>query len=166
MPWFFAGGAIGLIGAALLYTIDANTSNANLYGYSILIGFGAGCMVMLPFSVAQSQVQPIFIPIAVGFVCYAQLAGPAIMLSIANTVFLNEAAKGVEKIVPNIPLSEVQGILAGIGSQAFTNFSPAVQESIIGVIVKSLNKSFIIAIVSAAVCLILSLFLKKGKMYE
>lgn len=72
MPWFFAGGAIGIIGSALLYTIDAHTSNARLYGYSILTGFGAGCMVMIPFSVVQALVPPQLTPIAVGFVCFAQ----------------------------------------------------------------------------------------------
>lgn len=163
---FFAGGAIGIIGSALLYTIDAHTSNARLYGYSILTGFGAGCMVMIPFSVVQALVPPQLTPIAVGFVCFAQLAAPAVLLSIANTVFLNKATKGVANILPNSPPGEVRSIIAGVGSKTFAALSPAVQSRIIDVIVKSLDKAFLIAIVCSAVCLILSIFMKKGKMYD
>jgi hypothetical protein len=37
-------------------TIDENTNNANIYGYSIMIGFGAGCYVVIGFTILQSLV--------------------------------------------------------------------------------------------------------------
>lgn len=43
-----------------------HTSNAKIYGYSILIGSGAGCYVVAGFPVVQSLVAPEDIANAVG----------------------------------------------------------------------------------------------------
>ena len=166
MPWFLAGGIFGLIGAALLYTIDESTGDAKVYGYTILIGFGAGCFVMLPFSVVQAQVEPIYIPVAVGFVCFAQLAAPAITLSVANSIYLNEASNGIAAIVPTLPRTEIQGIVSGVGSANFGSLSKIAQGRVVGVIVTSLSKSYIIAITFSALGIVFSLFMNKGKMLE
>jgi hypothetical protein len=40
--FIIAGPIIAVIGNALLYTIDAHTSNPKLIGYQILAGFGCG----------------------------------------------------------------------------------------------------------------------------
>lgn len=42
MPWYTAGGALVLVGSALMVTVDASTSAAQIYGYTVVIGFGAG----------------------------------------------------------------------------------------------------------------------------
>ena len=165
MPWFLSGGIFGLIGAALLYTTNESTSDAKVYGYTILIGFGAGCFVMLPFSVVQAQVEPIYIPVAVGFVCFAQLAAPAVTLSIANTVYLNEAVNGIAAIMPTLPRTEIQGIISGVGSANFALLSKSIQGQVVQVIVASLNKSYVIAITFSALGIVLSLFMNKGKMH-
>ena len=76
-PWYFGGSAIVLIGSALmckasmcikpgvvqqlltkpcLDTVSETTSNEKIYGYSILIGAGAGCYVVIGFTVVQSLV--------------------------------------------------------------------------------------------------------------
>ena len=39
-----------------LDTIDESTNNANIYGFSIMIGFGAGCYVVIGFTILQSLV--------------------------------------------------------------------------------------------------------------
>ncbi len=165
MPWFLGGGIFGLIGAALLYTIDESTSDAKVYGYTIMIGFGAGCFVMLPFSAVQAQVEPIYIPVTVGFVCFAQLAAPAVTLSIANIVYLNEAANGIAAIIPTLPRTEIQAIISGVGSVKFALLSKDIQGQVVRVIVASLNRSYIIAMTFSALAIILSLFMNKGKMH-
>ena len=47
-------------------TINANTPSANIYGYSILIGAGAGCYIVAGFAIVQSLVPVEDIPNAVG----------------------------------------------------------------------------------------------------
>ena len=164
MPWFLIGPVFGLIGAALLYTVDLNTTYARIYGYTILIGLGSGCFVTLPFSVAQSEVEPAYLPAAVSFMSFSQLAAASTTLSISNSVFLNEAANSIATIVPALPKAQIQGIISGLGADTLSSLNQEAQEQIIRAIVRSLNKPYIICMTCGALAILLSLFLKKGKM--
>lgn len=164
MPWFLFGPAFGLVGAALLYTVDINTSDAKVYGYTILVGIGSGCFVTLPFSVAQAQVEPKYIPAAVSFLSFSQLAASATVLSIANSVFLNKATNKIVRVVPALSKTQIQGIISGVKSTTFGTLGQKAQDQVIGIIVDSLNKSYIICMTCSALAILLSLFLKKGKM--
>ena len=165
MPWFFIGGVLGLIGSALLYTVNVETSNAKLYGYSILIGAGAGSFLQLPFSVVQSLVSPEVIPKAIGFVTFGQLGAPSIMLSVVNAVFLNEASNNIASTFPTIPRETIITILSGIGSDAFAHLDSSTQQQILRFIVNGLNRGYIVTMTSGGLALILSLFLSRAKMF-
>jgi len=165
MPWFLLGGILGLVGSALLYTVDVDTSNARLYGYSILVGTGAGCFIQLPFSVVQSLVPPESIPAAVAFVTFAQLGAPAVMLSVVNAIYLNEAKNNIARVVTSISGNAVTEILSGVGSAVFAKLSESEQRVILGFIVDGLNKGYIVTMTSGALTIILSLFLSRGKMF-
>ncbi|KAH7310894.1 major facilitator superfamily domain-containing protein [Stachybotrys elegans] len=56
MPWYVAGSALALVGSALLHTIDVDTSNSRIYGYSILTALGVGLFSQAGFPVAQIKV--------------------------------------------------------------------------------------------------------------
>ena len=166
MPWFAAGGALGLIGSALLYTVKVETSNAKLYGYSILIGTGAGCFLQLPFSVVQSLVPPESIPKAIGFVTFGQLGAPSVVLSVINAIFLNEASSNIGNAVSSLPRDTIVSILSGVGSDAFAGLGHGAQEQVLQFIVAGLNKAYIVTMTSGALALLLSIFLDKGPMFE
>jgi hypothetical protein len=91
VPWYTLGGLLCLIGSALIYTVDTETSVARVYSYNIIIGFGDGLFAQASFSVAQAIVDPQLIASAVGFITYAQVSGVITALAIANTVFLNKS---------------------------------------------------------------------------
>lgn len=165
MPWFLAGGALSLIGSALLYTVSIETSDARLYGYSILIGTGVGCFLQLPFSVVQSLVPPQSIPKAIGFVTFAQLGAPSLMLAVANAVFLNEAANNISKSFPRIPRDAIISILSGVGSSTFAGLDQGSQTKILQLIVAGLDKGYIVTMTLAALAVVLSIFLHRGKMF-
>ena len=156
VPWFFAGGTLGLVGSALLYTIDLTTGNAKIYGYSILIGTGAGCFLQLPFSVVQSLVPPESIPKAISFVTFAQLGAPSLILSVINAVFLNEAGNEIARANSTLPRSTIDSILSGVGSSTFNQLNQQAQHQILSSIVAGLGKGYIVAISSGALALSLS----------
>jgi len=164
MPWMLCGSALGLIGSSLLYTVDITTSNEKMYGYSILIGTGAGLYVTLVFTAAQSQVKPVLIPIAVGFITYSQLAASGIALAVANSIFLNTAMNSIAAVLPNISRTDVQGIVLRTSVAILDSLDPGVRRQIVEIIVSSLNNAYIITIMSGAISLVLSLFLKRKKM--
>ena len=58
MPWYKLGGLLCLIGGALMYTVNTETSVARVYSHSIIIGFGVGLFAQDSFSVAQAIVDP------------------------------------------------------------------------------------------------------------
>ncbi len=165
MPWFFAGEALSHAGSALLYTVDMETSNAKVYGYSILIGTGAGFFLRLPFSVVQSLVPPESIPKAIGFVTFGQLGAPSVILAVVNAAFLNEATNSIAKSFSSILRGTIITILSGVGSDAFARLEQSTQRQILRFIVAGLNKGYIVTMASGALALILSLFLNRGRMF-
>lgn len=44
MPWYTLGGLLCLTGGALMYTVSTETLVTRVYGYSIIIEFGDGCL--------------------------------------------------------------------------------------------------------------------------
>lgn len=48
----------GILATLIIYpdTVNEATDNANIYGYNILIGVGAGCYIVTGFTVVQSLV--------------------------------------------------------------------------------------------------------------
>ncbi|KAL1616726.1 hypothetical protein SLS56_011292 [Neofusicoccum ribis] len=154
LPWFFYGGAMVLIGGATMFTVDENTSSAKIYGYSIILGTGTGAYIQMPFNAAQEFVDPSMIPAAVGLITWAQLAAPAVTLSIANTVFLNRAKVSLGKILP--PDAPTLNIVSGVGRDYLNTLDRDVRNDVIHAIVHSLAKSYILIITSGALTLLLS----------
>lgn len=165
MPWFFYGGALVLAGGTLMYTVDEHTSNAATYGYSILIGSGSGAYIQMPFNAAQEFVSQSEIPAAVGLITWAQLAAPAVTLSIANSVFLNRAKTALGAVLP--PNAPVLAIVSGVGKEYLENLDQHTKDRAVHAILHSMAKSYILIIVSGALTLVLTVLLivtsKKAK---
>lgn len=165
MPWYLAGGILIVIGGALMFTVDALTSVSSIYGYTVLIGFGVGLFSQASFSVAQAVVKPEMIPASIGFISTGQIFGITLALAIANAVFLNRSQEGIQALLPNMPTSEIQQIIAGARSELFQNLSPAVREQVLGVIVNSSSMTYALVIAAGALVTVLSLLLKREKLF-
>ncbi|KAL9617495.1 MAG: hypothetical protein Q9160_007706 [Pyrenula sp. 1 TL-2023] len=157
MPWFFYGGTLVLIGGALMYTVDEHTSGAKIYGYSILIGSGSGAYIQMPFNAAQGFVEPNMIPAAVGLITGAQLAAPAVTLSIANSIFLNKAVEQLRLILPSdAPILQV---VSGVGSSYLAGLDQAKKDEVVHIILRSMSNAYVLVITSGALTLLMSIFL-------
>jgi Major Facilitator Superfamily len=165
MPWYLAGGVLTVIGGALMITVDNTTTTSQIYGYSILIGIGCGAFVQASFSVAQSKVSTDDIPSVVGFIASAQILGITMALAIANTVFLNDAARKIAVILPNAPVQEVKAAIAGVGSSFFNTLSPDVRQNVLHAIVKAMDNVYILVVTAGALTVILALFMKREVLF-
>lgn len=164
LPFALVGGILTVIGSALMYSIvEVDTKAAPIYGFSILIAFGCGLYTQGPISVVQSLFPAERIADATAFVGFGQVMGVAIMLAIANAVFLNQATIGIEKLIPDTPLPQVQAAIQGVGSELFKNTSDDIRAAILEVVVKSMNKVYILVIVAGAVTAISSPLLRPKK---
>ena len=153
-----------IIGSTLMYAVvEVDTSASPIYGFSVLIALGCGLFTQGPISVVQSLFPADRVADATAFVGFGQVAGIAIMLAVANAIFLNQATNGIEKLLPDTPLREVQGAIQGVGSELFRNISPDLRSAILQTVVDSMNKVYILVIVAGAVTVVLCPFLRRPK---
>lgn len=139
--------------------VSESTSTAEIYGYTILIGFGAGCFIQASFSVAQAKVEPNEVPLTVGFISLAQSFGIVIALAISGSVFLNEAFKGMAEILPGVPRDTVKGAIAGAGSAFFESLDESKRGEVLHAIIDAMGKTYILVIVAGAVVTVGSIFM-------
>ena len=165
MPWYLGGGILMVIGSALMYTIHSGSTAAQVYGYSVLLGVGVGFFCQASFSVAQGIVKPSEIPSAVGFITCAQITGITISIAIANSVFLNGAENGIAAILPDVPRDQIQSAIAGVGSKFVQSLPEALRVQVLDAIITAMSKAYIICITAGALAVILSLFLKRNRLF-
>lgn len=165
MPWYLSGGIFTVIGGALMFTVDTDSSISRVYGYSVLIGIGTGMFAQASFSVAQAIVEPHLIPSAVGFITCAQVSGVTIALAIANSVFLNKSQTSIEKILPGVPTEEIQAAIAGAGSKFVQSLSDSVRHDVLVAIVDAMSQTYILVITAGALVTVLSFAMKREKLF-
>ncbi|KAL8643685.1 MAG: hypothetical protein Q9226_008188 [Calogaya cf. arnoldii] len=165
MPWYLVGGALILVGSSLMYTLDSHTSASAVYGYSVLIGIGTGSFLQASYGVSQALVSPEDIPNAIGFISIGQSIGVVLFLSVAGTIFSNEAIKAVTPILVGVSEAEVEGAIAGTSSSIFESLDEATRARVIEAIVQSLDKVYGIIIAGGALVFILAFFLPRQKLF-
>ncbi|OQE36690.1 hypothetical protein PENCOP_c011G03974 [Penicillium coprophilum] len=165
MPWYFVGGILVVIGGALMFTVDTTTSVSNIYGYTVLIGIGAGLFCQASFSVGQAVVKPEMVPASIGFISTGQITGITLALAIANAVFLNKSEDGIKAILPNTPTAEIQQTITGAGSALFENLSADDRQRVLVVIVSAISSTYALVITAGSLVTVLSLLLKRNRLF-
>jgi hypothetical protein len=105
------------------------------------------------------------IPMAVGFITCAQVSGVTIALAIANSVFLNKSQTGIEKILPGVPVAEIQAAIAGAGSKFVDSLSDSVKLEVLKAIVSAMSKTYILVITAGSLVVVLSVFMKRERLF-
>jgi hypothetical protein len=165
MPWFTLGGGLALAGAALMHTVQYDTSSSRIYGYTVLLGAGVGMYLQAGHSVAQAVVAPENVPAAMGFITLAQFTGITFALAIANTVFLNGAESAIGVILPGVPANQIQSAVEGTTSGFLQNLAPDLQAQVLEAIVAAIAKCYILVMTAGALVVALSLMMKREKLF-
>lgn len=165
MPWYLVGSALALVGSALLYTIDIDTSEARIYGYSILAAFGVGLYSQAGFAVAQMKAAPQQLSQAVAFIGIGQVGGITLALTMSNSIFLNESTRKISEIFPNLTRASVQEAVSGFGGDFFHSLTSEQRQRVLTAIIESIDKTFIMVIVACALSFSLSIFMKREKLF-
>ncbi|ETN44952.1 uncharacterized protein HMPREF1541_09827 [Cyphellophora europaea CBS 101466] len=164
-PWYTAGAALALVGSALLYTIEPSTSDAKIYGFSALIGIGAGCFVQSSFAIGQALVKQEEKALATGFITCGQLLGSTIALTIANTLFVGGSIESILQVLPGVDHNEVAVAMTGANPAFFAALDEMTRLRVFEVMVDAINRSWILCITAAALGLVLSIFLSKKTLF-
>ncbi|MCJ1392118.1 hypothetical protein MMC18_004985 [Xylographa bjoerkii] len=165
-PWYLVGSVLALVGNVLLSISTPTTSTAAIYGYEVLVAIGSGAFIQAGYATIQTVVAPSDTAQAIAFMMLAQFAGIVLGLSIAGAVFINEALGALRAIFPTIPDAQLRQLLSGTSSSVLDNVPPGLMAEAVAAIVYSLRRVFIPAYAAAAVALVVSLFIKRGKAFH
>ena len=158
--FYLLGGIFSLIGGVLLFTTDVNTSTGAIYGYSILVGLGAGMYVQAGYPIAQLKVEAKEIPKVVAFIGFGQISGIAFALNISNSIFVNLATQKLQGILVGVPKTAVQQAISGAGGDIFASISKADQSRALEAVLNSVSRTYIMLITSGALTIALTLFMR------
>ncbi|KAJ5148571.1 hypothetical protein N7448_000149 [Penicillium atrosanguineum] len=164
-PWYLAGGILTTIGGALMSTIDENSSNSLVYGYSILIGIGAGMFIQAGFSVAQAKVTPSRESDASSFIALAQNLGIVLALAISGAVFQNKALDELQKILPNLPRDALRGAISGSNGGILKQIPADTKVKVLHAVVDAMSRTYYLVVAAGALTIIGSLFMKHERIF-
>lgn len=164
MPWFLVGGLFTVAGAALMYTVGQDTSESQVYGYTVLLGAGVGMFLQASFPVTQAVVATENIAPAIGFITLAQFVGITLALAIANAILLNSSQQKIQQILPKVPASEIKLAILGAHSDLVQNLSLDLKTQVLDAIVDAIAKTYILVIVGGALVAVSGLLMRRQKL--
>ena len=163
MPWYIIGNVFFIVGTALMRTVGLYTPEAPIYGYTILIGVGSGLYVQAAYPITQTKLVADEATDAVALIGTAQQGSTAIALTIANSIFINRAANGLQSIFPGLSRSEVQAAISGVGADVFNHLPESKKVEVLNVVLGAIRDVWTQALASAAFALLWSLFIRREK---
>lgn len=164
-PWYTFGGALTVTGAALMYTVDRETSDARIYGYTVILGVGVGLWLQMSFAVAQAVVDPETVPAAVGFCTLAQFAGITIALAIANSIYLNYSESRIADILPDVPQSQIEALMQGVSGGFLASLSASERTQVLDVIAEAISNTYMLVVAGGSLVAVLSLLMKRERLF-
>ncbi|OGE53036.1 hypothetical protein PENARI_c008G10861 [Penicillium arizonense] len=106
-PIEFISGFIAVLGAALIYCIDVDTSKAWYIGAQIPFGLGIGLGNQVPVTALQGFATPETVAATMGVAFMAQSISGAYFVSAANSIFNNYLLQTLARTAPQIDSAEI-----------------------------------------------------------
>lgn len=160
--YYILGGCLIVIGGALLYTIDANTSSSWIYGSEVLIATGIGICWQNAYSVGPAKVAPRDIPKVIGFINVAQIGTISIALAIGGSLFQNLGFAELKSAFEGYSYSDdfIRSALAGRISPVFSLADQDAVRIAVVAVANTIRRVFAMAIAAGAVTAVSGLFMK------
>jgi hypothetical protein len=167
MPWYLAAGIFEVVGGAVFYALlDPNTTNAKIYGFSVLVAFGGGLAQQSGYSVATAKAGIARAADAVALINVAQIGGVMVTLTIGSTVFQNAGYKELSKALEGRGFSpiELHAALAGQKSAILQSAGPEVKALALAAIIKTIGNEFTLVIAAGCLVVIAALLMKRERL--
>ena len=159
--FYIVGGSLTLVGGALLFTLDTNTSISRIYGYEVLVAAGSGLVFQNAYAVAAAKVREQDRPNAIGFINVSQIGTIAIALAIAGSLFENVGFSSLKAAFSQYPFSDdyIRSALAGGISPIFSSADPAVLEVAVSTVVSTIQRVFATVLAGGAIITVSALLM-------
>ncbi|GAB1194023.1 hypothetical protein APSETT444_003260 [Aspergillus pseudonomiae] len=146
-------------------TVKKDTSASAIYGYTSLMALGVGAFNQAGYSVVQAKVKKTEIPWALGFMMVSQLGGIVLALGMAGAIFVNKATTGLINLLPNANPADIKNTIGGTASGFFNTLTKSEQSAALDIIVDAIDYVYILLIVAGGIGVLLSVFLKREKLF-
>ncbi|KAI1811941.1 MFS general substrate transporter [Poronia punctata] len=164
-PFMILSTVLASIGAGLLTTFTPGISSSKWIGYQVLYGLGVGLSRQTPLIAVSTVLAVQDVPIGSGVIMFSQTIAGAVFLAIAQTVFVNKLASGLDGLgLPNL----TPGMLLTSGATELgAGLSPEQYKEFLELYSKSLTTSWYSAVATATFSIIGAVFVEhkhiKGK---
>lgn len=169
MAIFLASGVLILAGGLpLMVFLNRGASEANIYGFTILMAVGAGLTMQLSYSVGPLAAEEKDQGHVISFMNVAQIGGTVIALVVAGQVFQSLAVRNLQVVLAGKGFSDVQirSGVAGVRSELFLQLSGGQREAAIDAITRAMQKAFVLPVVAGAVMIVASVLMKREKQFR
>lgn len=160
--------------------MDTETSDAKIYGYTLLIGAGVGCSMTAGFAVAQTLVSASDLSNSVGFIAIGtcinrtfrvlgtrqfltfqkgQMWGQIVVLSVGGSIYQNISLERLRDAIPGISNSGALQLTTGTHGTIFESLSSDSQDQVVHIVTDGMRYAFALLIPITGLALIGSLFL-------
>ena len=163
MLWWLGGSVLSLIGAALMYITQIDSPHALVYVASALLSGGSSAFCIASFPVVQAKVPSSDVADATTLIGCLQVGSQALSLALANCIFFNSAASGIEHILPGLPTSTLQRGIAGARASILGSVDTDTQTRILQAVLVALRDVWIQIMGISALAVVLSVFMGWGK---
>lgn len=162
--WYTASGIFLVIGAALMYTVRRDTSAANIYGYTVLLGLGMTTS-QAGYAVGNMLVKPNRAAEMIQFLNISQGQSQVIALAVASAIFQTKTFAGLQKALAGYGFSdsEIRAAIAGAKSQVLQSVTQEVRDRCVDVIVETISSIWIMVMAAGALYTVSSLFLTRSR---
>ncbi|XXG95742.1 hypothetical protein Hte_002012 [Hypoxylon texense] len=158
--WFVFSGVLLTAGSAAMHTVTVDTSNANIAGYTVLLGLGMTTS-QASYAVGNLLVEPKRASELIQFLNISQGSSQLIGLAIASAIFQSKAFAGIQQVLgPGYSDEQIRAAIAGARSEVLASAAPEIRDRCIDVIVSVIGDVWILVIAAGALCTLSSCFLK------
>jgi hypothetical protein len=170
MRWFLASGIANTLGGALFFAmLTPRTSDAAIYGWSILLALGTGLAQQAAYSVAAVK-APQHVSDAMGFINLAQIGSVVIVLTFASLIFQNVGYHNVKAALEGLDVGaeEIRAALGGVKGGFFGEgvLSEEVRLEVDEGIVTALRWAFLTVLVAGVLGILASLGMRRETLFK
>lgn len=169
---YLVGGVLMTVGSATMFTVDIDTSMANVYGYSILLGAGTGLVFQAAYTVGGVKTMlrtgsGLDVQRVISMLNLSQLGLQMGSLLIGGQIFQSLAMKNLTHALRGLGLSQqdLRRAIAGTQSTLFASLSPSMKKQAITAITNAMSRVYIISITAGAITVICAMLMKKERLF-
>ena len=144
LPWVVASSIFASIGHGLLSTLTPSSSSGKWIGYQVIIGFGRGLGLQMPFVAVQNTLPASMVSISMSLLTFTQTLGGAVLLTCGETIFTTSLRDTIPKYAPGVDPEVV--IAAGATGISKVITDPMELARVLVAYSKSIDRVFYLAV--------------------